>query len=803
MSRRTIAVLGIAALCLIAASSTHLAGGQPQSTATGTMSAESQRALAEEFCLGCHNDALLAGNLSLMDFDLEHAEQNAEVAEKVIRKIRAGLMPPAGQVRPAESALQAFAATMESQIDRAAAIEAHVDAPELHRVNRTEYQNSIRDLLDIDVDVTGMLPRDSITGGFDNMADSLTVTPALMQGYVRAAEKIARLAVGDAGAPAAMESYSIQRTENQLSHIEGTPFGTRGGLGIVHNFPADGEYTFKVDLYHYYTGSLIGSRLPENLAGQQIDISIDGERVALIDVPPGLKDFDGGLHTDPIKIKAGPRRVAVAFLTKFDGPFEDRYWLVDQTLVDVSIANKAGMSAVPHLKSVAITGPTNVTGVSDTPSRRKIFTCRPSDPGQAEACAESILTRLARQAFRRPATLEDLESLMNYYREGYEDGGFEIGVRLGLQAVLAKPEFVFRFERLPTGVGPGETYPVSDLELASRLSFFLWSSSPDDELITIAGDQRLRDPGVLEGQVRRMLADPRSETLSTNFAGQWLQLKGIQEVNPEGLTFPNFTRTLARAMRREVELLFDSIVREDRDVFDLLNADYTFVNQMLAEHYGVPNVVGSQFQRVEVTDPYRIGLIGKAGWLTMTSQANRTSPVKRGKYILEVLIGTPPPNPPPVVPPLAEPAMNGELLTVRERMEQHRSNPACSACHQIMDPIGIALENFDPIGRWREVDSSFPIDSNATMYDGSELHGVLGVRDAVLAHSNAFIRNFSEKLFAYGLGRVLDYRDMSAVRKIAEAAAGQENRFSAFVMGVVNSASFQMTKNPDVSEIQQ
>ncbi len=802
MSRRTIALLGIAALCLIAASSTHLAGGQPQSTTTGTMSAESQRSLAKEYCLACHNDAVKAGNLTLMDFDLEHAEQNTELAEKVIRKLRAGLMPPAGQRRPEESALQAFAATMESHIDGAAAIEAHVDAPELHRVNRTEYQNSIRDLLDIDVDVTGILPRDSITGGFDNMADALTVTPALMQGYVRAAEKIARLAVGDAGAPATMESYSIPRVENQLDHIEGAPFGTRGGLAVVHNFPADGEYTFTTELYHYYTGSLIGSRLPENLAGQQVDISIDGERVALLDIPPDLKDFDGGLRSDPIKIQAGPRRVAITFLAKFDGPVEDRYWLVNQTLVDVSIANKAGMSAVPHLKSVAITGPTNVTGVSDTPSRRKIFTCRPTDASQEEACAESILTQLARQAFRRPASPEDLESLMNFYREGYEDGGFEIGVRLGLQAVLAKPEFVFRFERLPAGIGPGETYRVSDLELASRLSFFLWSSGPDDELITIAAAGRLREPGVIEQQVKRMLADPRSEMLSTSFAGQWLQLKGIQEVNPEGLTFPNFTRTLARAMRREVELLFDSIVREDRDVFELLTADYTFANQVLAEHYGIPNVVGSQFQRVDVTDPNRFGLLGKAGWLTMTSQANRTSPVKRGKYVLEVLIGTPPPNPPPVVPLLAEPAMNGELLTVRQRMEQHRANPACSACHQIMDPIGIAMENFDPIGRWREVDSSLPIDSKATMYDGSELDGVSGVRQAVLARSDAFIRNFSEKLLAYGLGRVLDYRDMSAVRQVARSASEEENRFSAFVMGVVNSPSFQMTKNPVVSERQ-
>ena len=763
-------------------------------------SVESQKALVEQYCSGCHNDIELAGNMSLTQLDLEHVDQNPVLAEKIIRKLRAGLMPPAGVARPDAANLNALAAAVEAGVDRAATLEPYVDVPELHRVNRTEYKNAVRDLLDLEVDVTALLPRDAITGGFDNMADALTVTPALMQGYVRAAETIARLAVGDAEAPTSMVSYAIPRVENQLEHIEGTPFGTRGGSVVLHNFPADGEYSFKIDLYHWYTGSLIGYRLPDSLEDQQIDVSIDGTRVALIDIDPGLQDYDGGLHTEPVFVKAGPRRVAVVFISKFEGPVEDRYWLVDQTLVDVSIANHPGMSSLPHLKTFNITGPMNASGVSETPSRRTIFTCRPENAGMEEPCAEQIISRLARKAFRRPVVSEDMESLMDFYREGHQEGGFEIGVRMALQALLAKPEFVFRFERLPSGVAPGETYRVSDLELASRLSFFLWSSAPDDELISLASEGRLRDSAVLEQQVRRMLADSRSRTLTENFAGQWLRLKAVEEVNPEGLTFPNFTRTLARAMRREIELFFDSIVREDRGVLDLLTEDYTFVNQVLAEHYGIPNVAGTQFQRVQVSDPNRAGLIGKAGWLTMTSLPSRTSPVARGKYVLEVLVGTPPPNPPAVVPPLKEAARNEKVLSVRERMVQHRANPACSACHQIMDPIGLALENFDPIGRWRGVDGGFTIDASATMYDGTALDGPAGVREAVLNRPEAFIGNFAEQLLAYGLGRVLDHQDMPTVRSITGAAAQNGNRFSSFVMGIVESPTFQMSKRPSTEE---
>ena len=769
-------------------------------TSSEPPSLESQKALVEQYCSGCHNDVELAGNMSLTELDLEHVDQNSVLAEKLIRKLRAGLMPPAGVERPEAASLNAFAAALEAGVDRAAALEPYVDVPELHRVNRTEYKNAVRDLLDIEVDVTELLPRDAITGGFDNMADALTVTPALMAGYVRAAETIARLALGDAEAPTSMVSYAIPRVENQLEHVEGTPFGTRGGSVVVHNFPADGEYSFKIDLYHWYTGSLIGYRLPDNLEDQQIDVSIDGTRVALIDIDPGIQDYDGGMHTEPVHVKAGPRRVAVAFISKFEGPVEDRYWLVDQTLVDVSIANHPGMSSLPHLKTFNITGPMNASGVSDTPSRQKIFTCRPANAGMEASCAEQIISRLARGAFRRPVVAEDMESLMDFYREGHAEGGFEIGVRMALQALLAKPEFVFRFERLPSDVAPGETYRVSDLELASRLSFFLWSSAPDDELISLANEGRLRDSAVLQGQVRRMLADSRSRTLTENFAGQWLRLKAVEEVNPEGLTFPNFTRTLARAMRTEIELFFDSIVREDRDVFDLLTEDYTFVNQILAEHYGIPNVAGTRFERVQISDPNRAGLIGKAGWLTMTSLPNRTSPVARGKYVLEVLVGTPPPNPPAVVPPLKEAARNEKELSVRERMVQHRANPACSACHQIMDPIGLALENFDPIGRWRGVDGGFTIDASATMYDGTALDGPAGVREAVLNRPGAFIGNFAEQLLAYGLGRVLDHQDMPTVRSITRAAARNDNRFSSFVMGIVENPAFQMSKRPTSEE---
>ncbi len=757
--------------------------------------AQSETSLTNQYCVGCHNDTARSGGFSFTQIDLAHPEKNAERVERVIRKVRSGMMPPAGARRPDDAALKAFAATLESRIDQTAEKQVHVVAPELHRVNRTEYRNSVRDLLGVDVDVTALLPTDPKTAGFDNMSDALTVTPALMQSYIRAAEKISREAVGDPEAPPVMESYMVPKVANQYRHIEGTPFGTRGGIAVTHNFAADGDYIFKFQLYYWYTGQLVGSKLPENLQGQQLELSIDGARAAIFTIDPEVQETEGDLVTPAIAVKAGPHRVAAAFISKSDGPVEDQYWLVEQTLMDVSIGTHAGITGLPHLRSMFITGPMKISGVSDTPSRKKIFSCHPANPKEEEACATQIISRLAKQAFRRPATSEDLEGLMSQYQTGRKAKDFETGIRTVLQSILAKPEFIFRFEPVPANVAPGAAYRISDLELASRLSFFLWSTAPDDQLLTVASQGKLKDPVVLQQQVKRMLQDPRASALATNFAGQWLRLGGLLESTPESGIFPNFTRNLGNSMRREVELLFESVVREDRNIVDMLTADYTFVDEVLAKHYGIPNVLGNRFQRVTLTDPNRFGLIGKGGILTMTALANRTSPVARGKYVLEVLIGTPPPNPPPNVPRLKEAGDNEKVLTVRERMEQHRSDPVCSSCHKIMDPIGMALENFDAVGLWRTKDGGFPIDPKGTMYEGSRLDGPASVRQAVVNHSDAFITNFTQNLLAYGVGRVLDYHDMPMVRSIARDAAKNNNHFSAFIMGIVKSPLFQMSKN--------
>ena len=764
------------------------------------MPVATQRALVTQYCEGCHNDNLKSGGFSWTAIELAKPDEHGARLERVIRKVRSGMMPPAGARRPDAATLTAFATALENGIDRQAARQPYVKAPALHRLNRNEYRNSIKDLLDIQVDVSGLLPADPKAGSFDNMADALTITPALMQGYVRAAEKISRDAVGDPKTSPAMVGYNdvlqVGKAANQFRRVEGAPFGTRGGISVVHNFPADGAYTFKAALVYHPQGQLVGARLPESIKDQQLEISIDGERAALFTINPEAQEYDGDLITPPVKIKAGPRRVSVVFLSKFDGPVEDQYWLVEQLLVDTTVSSHPEMTALPHLKNFWITGPMNVSGISDTPSRRRIFSCRPASVADEAACASQILGRLAKQAYRRPASAEDLEALMTQYQVGRANGGtFDSGVQAALQSILVNLEFVFRLERMPEGTAPGQNFRISDLELASRLSYFLWSSSPDLQLMNLAGQGKLREPAVLEQQVKRMLDDPRSEALIANFAGQWLRLGGLIDITPESLLYPNFTRNLGQSMRREVELLFDSVVREDRNILDLLSANYTFVDEVLARHYGIPNVTGQRFQRVSWTDPNRFGLLGKAGILVLTALPNRTSPVARGKYVLEVLLGTPPPLPPPNVPPLKEAGDFEKVLPVRERMEQHRRNEPCRSCHQIMDPIGMALENFDPVGLWRLKDSGTLINPQGQMFDGSQLSGPASVREAVLKHSDLFVRNLTEQLLAYGLGRVVDYRDMPAVRAIVQDAAKSNNRFSRLVLGVVKSPSFQMSRN--------
>lgn len=775
-------------LCLFAVLA-HAQTAHPQPFAAE----QSQRAFLNQYCAYCHNDQTKSGSMSLSKFDLVHITKNGDLPEKMIKKVRVGLMPPPGMPRPKPAVLNAFAASLETAIDREAALHPDPGRPPLHRLNRTEYANSVRDLLNVDVDVSSLLPADDMSHGFDNMADALAISPALMEGYIRAAGRISREAVGDPAARAITETYSLPRVANQLRHVDGTPLGTRGGISVVHDFPADGEYVFKLGLYYAATGALYGQNQGK---GQMIEVAVNGARAALIEINPAITLAKDGIKTDPIHVKAGPQRISASFVQKFDGPIEDEYHMVEQTLVDTQIGSLPGMTTIPHLHEFSVTGPVKVEGVSDTPSRRKIFSCRPAPGADELPCAKQIVSALARQAWRRPVDANDLEALLSFYQSGKNEGGFETGVRTAIQAILANPEFVIRFERVPAGVAPGRNYRISDLELASRLSFFLWSSPPDDQLISLAAENKLRDPVTLEKQVKRMLGDPRSEALTDNFAVEWLHLQNLKGVNPDLFLFPNFDRTLTDSMRRETQLLFDNVMREDRPVTELLTANYTFVDERLAKHYGIPNIMGNRFRRVPVTDPNRYGLLGHGSILTLTSYAIRTSPVQRGKYVMEVLLGTPPPPAPPNVPALPENADSRtghaeKFLSVRQRMEEHRSNPACAGCHKMMDPIGFSLENFDAVGVWRTNDSGFRIDPAGQMFDGAKLDGPASLRQAILNHSDAFISTFTENLLAYGLGRVIDSSDMPAVRAVDRAAATRNNQFSSFVLAIVKSEPFQ------------
>lgn len=775
------------------------AAAQPasaQPSASPSMPLATQQAVVAKYCTGCHNDRAKAGGFSWTTLDLANPADGAARAEKVIRRLRAGLMPPGGAPRPDRATSEALAHSMEEAIDKAAAARPYAGAPELHRLNRAEYRNSVRELLGIDADVASMLPPDEVGRGFANMSDALSVNPALVQGYVRAASKISRAAVGDAEASPAMTMYKVPKVVNQMRHVDGAPWGTRGGTAVVHDFPADGDYTFKLAFYYDYLETLFGQSLPANLQGQQIEVAVDGARVAIFTIDPNIPETKNLLTTPKVHVTAGPHRVAAAFIAKFDGPTEDQFRQVEQSMVDIS-AGVPGLVALPHLLSMTVAGPFAVTGVGDTVSRQRIFTCRPATEREEPACAQAIIGRLARQAYRAPVSDADAEFLFSYYREGRKDGGFEGGVRMAVQAMLANPRFLFRFERTPRAAAAGGNFRVSDLELASRLSYFLWSSAPDERLVTLAANGRLSDPAVLEAETRRMLADARSSALVDNFAVQWLRLQGVKEADPVSGLYPEFTRNLGESMTRETKLLFESVIREDHSVRDLLTADYTYVDELLARHYGIPNVQGSEFRRVAVTDPNRIGLLGHASVLTLTSLANRTSPVLRGKYVMEVLLGVAPPAPPPNVPPLNENVENQKALSVRERLEQHRKNPACAACHKMMDPIGLSLENFNAIGAWRTRDSGAPVDPSGQLYDGAPLDGPVSLRTALLDHSDSFIRTFAENFLSYGLGRLIDYRDLPAVRAIEREAARHDYRFSSFVLGVARSVPFQMRKADD------
>jgi mono/diheme cytochrome c family protein len=775
--------------------------------------AAASQALLTNTCAQCHNERTRAGNLSLASFDVARAGEHVETTEKLIRKLRAGQMPPPGVRRPADAALQNVAAFLESAVDARAAREIPPSRRTFQRLNRAEYARSIHDLLALEIDAGDYLPLDEKSANFDNIADAQLLSPTLMQGYLTAAAEISRLAVGDRAATARETTYPVSRWTSQRDHVEGAPYGTRGGIALVHTFPADGDYRFRVSFYHETTGALYGNgraALHTAESPEQIEISIDGARVALLDIDRWMStsDPDGvNLRTEPLRITAGPHRVAAAFIRRLEGPVQDLLSPLDWSIASTSIADAYGFTTLPHLRDLAITGPFEVTGVSETPSRGKIFACHPSAVAPSElrrdrasepqqvVCARRILSRLSTQAFRRAVTERDINALMALYKKGAAEDGFEAGIRLALEGILGSPRFIFRFEELPANARPGAMYALSAEELASRLSFFLWGTGPDEQLLDAADRGALSTARGLEQHVRHMLGDPRADALATRFGSQWLRLQDIEKINPDVRFYPDFDEQLKTAMRQETELLFRHIVREDRPVLDLFSADYTFVNERLARHYGIAGIVGKQFRKVRYPDDRRRGLFGHGSILTLTSHADRTSPVLRGKWVMEVLMGTPPPPPPPNVPDLeatAE-AEDGRLRTVRERLEQHRASAACASCHRMIDPIGLALENFDVTGAWRVKDNGTPVDARSTFYDGTALDSPETLRQALLNRQLSLVRTFTENLMTYALGRRLDARDMSTVRAIVRDAQADGYRFSSFAIGIARSAAFRMT----------
>jgi cytochrome c551/c552 len=764
--------------------------------AAAALTESEQTALVRQYCAGCHSQRGKAGGLSLADFDAAHLDSKTQVAEKMIRKLRAGMMPPAGARRPDAATLEKLTTSLETRIDNLAALHPNPGRRPFQRLNRAEYAAAVHDLLDLDVDVSAYLPPDTISQGFDNVADVQTFSPQLMDGYLRAASQISRLAVGDRNASATSVTYKIGRTASQMRQVEGAPIGTRGGISVVHSFPADGDYTFKMNLHNEPLGGLAGRTSMTVLELKEvIEVSINGERVALLPLNTRMSETDQAnsldLTTPPIHVKAGPQRVSAAFIQNLEGPIDDLLTPLENTLADVSIS--FGVTMLPHMRDFRVVGPTKVTGVSGTPSRAKIFRCRPTSAAEEESCALSIVKRLTGQAYRGEPTAADLQDAMKFYNQGREHGGFEGGVRMALQSILMSPRFLFRIEAMPSAA-PVTAYRVADSDVASRLSFFLWGTSPDAELLRAASSGGLRTPAGFDKQVKRMLADSRSRSLADRFAAQWLRLQDLEKIIPDYLTFPQYDETLADAMEEETKLLFDSIVREDRSVLDLLTSEYTFVNERLAKHYGIADVSGNEFRRVTVPD-YRRGLLGQGSILTLTSVADRTSPVQRGKWVMEVLLGSPPPPPPPNVPTLDDSVKanaGGKMLSTRERMEEHRKNPACTSCHKVIDPLGLALDNFDATGAWRIKDNEVPVDSQGVLYDGTTVDGPAALRSALLRHQDVFLQSFTENMLTYALGRRIEYSDMPMVRAIVRDAKKHNYRMSAFVQGIANSEAFRM-----------
>ena len=788
---------GVAAVLAIVAAGSVAA-------ASPAMSAVQQNQLLEHYCRSCHNYQDYAGGVEFEAYDPARAHEDAALTERMLRKVRAGMMPPAGKPRPNEAQLQAFAGALEAEVDAHATPD--LAMPALHRLNRVEYHDAVRDLLGLDTDVTQWLPADDVSRGFDNQAGTLTFSPALLDAYLTAAARISRAALGTATAPV-QATYRVPEDETQNYHVDGLPFGTRGGLLATHVFPADGTYTVKV--FAVNLGNMGNFRPFGEVRGEQLLIYLDGGRVAQVDwdralhVTRSIEDEGGGdLRSIDVTlpVRAGAHRVGVTFLATNYAPGLDLNHAFERSTIETG--GLPGFTFYPHVGRMRIDGPAQATAATDSPVRRRVLTCQPQQAAEEEACARQIAAQLAHRAYRGREGGADIDELMQFYRQGRTNGGFDAGIETLLQRLLVDPKFLFRVESPPPGLTPGQAYRVSDLELASRLSFFLWSSVPDDELLRLAAAGTLGQDRVLRQQVRRMLSDPRAATLTTSFADQWLGLRALATQTPVVEQFPDFDDNLRQSFRREVELLFDSLLAEDRGPLDLLTANYTFLDERLAQHYGIAGVRGSHFRRVLLGPEHaeRWGLLGKGAILTISSQPGRTSPVVRGNWVLRTLIGVPAPDPPPNVPQLkataADAAGNARPPSMRVQMERHRADPVCASCHRIMDPIGFALEPFDAIGQWRNEDNGNPIDPRGVLFDGAPVDGPAGVRAFLLRHQDQYLRNFTSALMTYALGRGLEYQDMPKMRAVLQSAAKGGYRLQDLIEAIVTSDSFRMNVAP-------
>jgi hypothetical protein len=762
-------------------------------------SATAERSYFQAYCFTCHSGPDAPMGMEIDKLDTAHVEKNPAKWEKVVLKLRAGMMPPSGMRRPDAKTYEAMIEYLETELDKHKITE--LPPPGLHRMNRTEYANAIHDLLSLDIDPSKYLPSDDSTRGFDNVAGALAFSPALLEGYATAAEKISHLAIGDAN-EATSKICRVPEDSSQDYHIDGMPFATRGGLICNYEFPADGDYVFKI--YPINQGLMDNDRAFGEIRGEKVELLVDGERVKLYEWDREIGSgapVHGGTADVHFQVKAGLHKVVVTFLATDLAPGSDLNEHFKRSTIETG--GLPGFKFWPHIGKLDILGPTKPEIAKDSISREKIFVCKPAGAGQETACATQIVNTLARHAFRRPVTAQDTEMLMSFYKQGYADGPanakFDTGIDRALERILADPEFAFRREAEPANLAAGKTYRISDLELASRLSFFLWSSIPDDTLITLASQNKLHDPVVLEQQVKRMLADPKSDQLVVNFAGQWLNLRAMQAVFPIPGIFPDWDDNLRAAMRKETELFVGSVVHEDRSVLDLLDGNYTFLNERLAKHYGISGVYGSNFRRVDLTPEfdYRRGLLGKGAIETVSAYPNRTTPTVRGKDMMLFFLGIGPPDPPPNVNfPAFEASATHSLTkpTMREQIEMHRAHEPCATCHKIMDPIGVALENFDAIGKWRVTDDGTPIDTAGTLVDGTKIDGVKDLRDALIRNKAQFVRVIAEKLMIYGLGRGTEYFDMPEVRSIVHDAEKNGYKFSTLVLGVVRSEQFQMNQ---------